>query len=42
MIVPSAALDGAWNLVVFPAGFARLRTAGSSAMSPRPPAAASA
>jgi RES domain len=40
MIVPSAAHDGAWNLVVFPAGFARLRIAGSRATIPRPPAAA--
>jgi RES domain-containing protein len=37
MIVPSAARDGAWNLVVFPAGFARVRTAGSRATHPRPP-----
>ena len=39
MIVPSAARDGAWNLVVFPAGFARVRVSGSRAMNPRPPAA---
>lgn len=38
MIVPSAAQDGAWNLVVFPPGFARLRVSGSRAMNPRPPA----
>ena len=36
MVVPSAARDGAWNLVVFPPGFARLRVAGSRAMNPRP------
>ena len=40
MIVPSAARDGAWNLVVFPSGFDRLRTTGSRVMHPRPPAAA--
>lgn len=38
MIVPSAARDGAWNLVVFPSGFARLHATGSRAMHPRPPA----
>ena len=38
MVVPSAARDGAWNLVVFPSGFGRLRVAGSRAMHPRPPA----
>jgi hypothetical protein len=38
MVVPSAARDGGWNLVVFPPGFAALRTAGSRAMNPRPPA----
>ncbi len=37
MIVPSAALADAWNLVVFPSGFARVRAAGSRAMHPRPP-----
>jgi RES domain-containing protein len=37
MIVPSAARDGAWNLVVFPGGFARVRVDGSRAMNPRPP-----
>jgi RES domain-containing protein len=37
MIVPSAARDGAWNLVVFPSGYSRLRVAGSRAMHPRPP-----
>jgi RES domain len=37
LIVPSAALDGAWNLVVFPSGLDRLRVAGSRAMHPRPP-----
>ena len=38
MVVPSAARAGAWNLVVFPSGFGRLRVAGSRAMHPRPPA----
>ena len=38
MVVPSAARDGAWNLVVFPAGFARLRVSGSRTTNPRPPA----
>jgi hypothetical protein len=38
MIVPSAALPGAWNLVVFPAGFGRVRATGSRAVRPRPPA----
>ncbi|MDQ2688658.1 MAG: RES family NAD+ phosphorylase [Chloroflexota bacterium] len=38
MIVPSAARPAHWNLVVFPAGFARLRASGSRAMNPRPPA----
>ena len=37
MVVPSAARPGAWNLVVFPAGFGRLRVDGSRAMHPRPP-----
>jgi RES domain-containing protein len=38
LIVPSAARSGAWNLVVLPSGFDRLRVAGSRAMHPRPPA----
>ena len=38
LVVPSAARDGAWNLVVFPSGFDRVRVAGSRAMHPRPPA----
>jgi hypothetical protein len=38
LIVPSAARTDAWNLVVFPSGFDRLRVAGSRAMHPRPPA----
>jgi RES domain len=38
LIVPSAARAGAWNLVVFPSGFDRLRLAGSRAVRPRPPA----
>ncbi len=37
MVVPSAAHDGAWNLVVFPSGFGRLRATGSRATHPRPP-----
>ena len=35
MIVPSAALDGAWNLVVFASAFGSVRVAGSSALNPR-------
>jgi RES domain-containing protein len=38
VIVPSAARPGAWNIVVFPSGFDRVRVAGSRAMRPRPPA----
>ncbi len=38
MIVPSAARAGAWNLVVFPEGFGRVRAAGSRVMNPCPPA----
>lgn len=37
MIVPSAAQAGAWNLVVFPAGFDRLRVGRGRVMHPRPP-----
>lgn len=37
MVVPSAAAPGAWNLVVFPSGFGKLRVGGSRAM--RPPQA---
>jgi len=37
MMVPSAAREGAWNLVVFPSGFEHLRPAGSRALNPRPP-----
>ncbi len=37
MVVPSAAREGAWNLVVFPPGFERLRSAGSRTTNPRPP-----
>jgi len=40
MVVPSAAHRGAWNLVVFPSGFGRLRAARSRSTSPRPPAIA--
>jgi RES domain-containing protein len=39
MVVPSAAREGGWNLVVFPTGFVHVRAAGSRAMHPRPPAA---
>jgi len=38
LIVPSAAHGDAWNLVVFPSGFDRVRIAGSRVMHPRPPA----
>ena len=38
LIVPSAAHEDAWNLVVFPPGFEQLRIAGSRVMRPRPPA----
>jgi RES domain-containing protein len=34
MVVPSAALDGAWNLVVFTSAFETVRVAGSSAVNP--------
>ena len=37
MVVPSAAHDGAWNLVVFPSGFEAVRTAGSTVRTPAPP-----
>ena len=37
LIVPSAARSDAWNLVVLPSGFGRVRVAGSRAMHPRPP-----
>jgi RES domain-containing protein len=37
MIVPSAAHEDHWNLVVFPEGFAHLTTRGSRAAHPRPP-----
>ena len=36
LIVPSAARDGGWNLVVFPRGFTALRAAGSSVRNPAP------
>ncbi len=38
LIVPSAALDGAWNLVVFPEGFRRLAVGRGRNVQPRPPA----
>jgi hypothetical protein len=37
MIVPSAARAGAWNVVVFPDGFDRIRPYGSRVMHPAPP-----
>ncbi len=37
MVVPSAAREGAWNLVVFRSGFERLRSAGSRTTNPTPP-----
>jgi len=39
MIVPSAAREGAWNLVVLPPGFRRLVIGRGRAMHPRPPEA---
>lgn len=38
LIVPSAARDGAWNLVVFPEGFERLSVGRGRSRQPRPPA----
>lgn len=38
MIVPSAARPGAWNLVVFPAGFSAVAVGRGRKMRPRPPA----
>ena len=38
MVVPSAARDVGWNLVVFPSGFASLHATGSRAMHPHLPA----
>ncbi len=37
LVVPSAARDGGWNLVVFPRGFAALRASGSTLRNPAPP-----
>jgi hypothetical protein len=37
MIVPSAARQGHWNLVVFPAGLRRVTAGRSRAMHPQPP-----
>lgn len=37
MVVPSAASEGAWNLVVLPAGFDRLTVRRGRNMHPRPP-----
>jgi RES domain-containing protein len=38
LIVPSAAREGAWNVVVFPEGFERLAVGRGRVMRPRPPA----
>jgi RES domain-containing protein len=38
LIVPSAAQEGAWNLVVFPEGFERLAISRGRNVHPRPPA----
>jgi RES domain-containing protein len=38
IVVPSAARDRAWNLVVFPSGLGAVRPAGSRVRSPAPPA----
>lgn len=37
MVVPSAARDGAWNVVVFPTGFGSLEPLGSAVRSPAAP-----
>ena len=37
LILPSAAHDGHWNLVVFPTAFPKVHVAGSVATRPRPP-----
>lgn len=37
MVLPSAAYPDHWNLVVFPAGFGKVRVAGSTATQPKPP-----
>lgn len=37
LVVPSAAREGGWNLVVFPPGFRALRATGSSVRSPARP-----
>jgi hypothetical protein len=34
LVVPSAARDGGWNLVVFPRGFAAVRATGSTVRNP--------
>lgn len=39
MIVPSAAHDGHWNLVIFPGGLGRITRRTSRAQHPAPPAA---
>jgi len=38
LLVPSAAREDAWNLVVFPDGFDRLTVGRSRSTNPRPPA----
>jgi RES domain-containing protein len=37
MVVPSAAFDGRWNLVVFPSAFGKLAVQGATTTRPRPP-----
>ena len=37
IVVPSAARDGAWNLVVFPSGLGAVTAAGSTVRNPAPP-----
>lgn len=37
LVVPSAAWPGHWNLVVFPAGFGRVRPVRSRVVNPAPP-----
>lgn len=38
-VVPSAAREGHWNLVVFPDGFGRVSVSGGRTMRPAPPSA---
>ena len=37
LVVPSAAREGAWNLVAFPSGLEAVRPAGSTVRNPAPP-----